>query len=323
MIMIECVRKQFGGIMKRGIALGSILVVGAFAITVGGVQTLPSAAVEATAIEQVRNNLYVITGSDASSRETFSGGNTGVFVTAEGVTIVDTKLPGWGQVLLERIRTVTDKPITTIINTHTHGDHTGSNTFFPAAVEIVAHENTRTNMERMDSFAGENATYLPNRTYADRLTLGAGRDQIDLYYLGAGHTNGDTFIVYTALGVMQTGDMFPWKDAPFLDRANGGSGVEFPRTLSRAIRRIEESSLQPYGAPDLIVPGHIPVTTWAALEEYQRFVSDLLQAVRNALAAGQSASEAAESIDLTDQYPTYESNRMAAAIEAIYEELQP
>ena len=300
--------------MKRAIALGSVLVVGAFSMSVGGVQTLPPDAVEATQIEQVRDNLYVITGSDASNREAFSGGNTGVFVTDRGVTIVDTKLPGWGQIILDRIRTVTDHPVTTIINTHTHGDHTGSNASFPESVEIVAHENTKANMERMDTFAGENAKYLPKRTYADRMTLGTGMDQIDLCYFGAGHTNGDTFIVYPALRVLQTGDMFPWKDAPFLDRSNGGSGVEFPRTLSKMLAGI--------GNIDTVVPGHIPVTTWAALEEYQRFTADLLQAVQNAINVGQSADDAAASIDLSQRYPTYLSTRVEAAVEAIYEELQ-
>ena len=55
-----------------------------------------------------------------------------------------------------------------------------------------------------------------------------------LSYFGAGHTNGDTFIVYPELGVLQTGNMFPWRDAPFLDVRNGGSGIEFPDTLGRA-----------------------------------------------------------------------------------------
>ena len=75
-----------------------------------------------------------------------------------GVVLVDTKLPGWGQPILDRIKTVTDKPITTIINTHTHDDHTGSNDFFGASVETIVHENTRTNMTRMDAFKGAKAT---------------------------------------------------------------------------------------------------------------------------------------------------------------------
>jgi hypothetical protein len=100
------------------------------------------ASLAATKIEKVKDNLYVVTGSSAEDQSKFAGGNTAVFITESGVVVVDTKLPGWGQVVLDRIKTVTNKPITTIINTHSHGDHTGNNEFFGASVEIIAQENT-------------------------------------------------------------------------------------------------------------------------------------------------------------------------------------
>ena len=227
--------------------------------------------------------------------------------------MVDTKLPGWGQVLLDRIRSVTDKPVVTIINTHTHGDHVGSNGFFPDTVNIVAHANTKANMEGMPAFQGANAKYLPKQTFTDRLTLGSGADQVDLYYFGAGHTNGDTFIVYPALGVLQTGDMFPWRDAPFLDVNNGGSGVALPDSLSEAISTIQ--------GVDTVVPGHIPVTTWESFQEFQRFTADLLSAVRTAKGAGQSADQATRAVDLSGRYPDYDSTRVEAAVRVIFDEL--
>ena len=300
--------------MRRATILGALIIVGALSISVSTRQSLEQAALDAAVIEQVRENLYVITGSSPTNREAFSGGNTGVFVTDEGVTIVDTKLAGWGQVILDRVRSVTDKPVTRIINTHTHGDHNGSNAFFPETVDIVAHENTKANMMRMEAFQGENAKYLPQQTYDERLTLGSGDDRIELYYFGRGHTDGDTFIVYPALRVLQTGDMFPWRDAPFLDRNNGGSGVEFPQTLERVLAGIQ--------GVDTIVPGHIPVTTWSSLREYQQFTADLLAAVQRAMAAGQDADQAVTSIDLSARYPDYASNRREAAIRALYDELQ-
>ena len=171
---------------------------------------------------------------------TFSGGNTAVLVTDNGVLLVDTKLPGWGQPILDRIKTVTDKPITTIINTHTHDDHMGSNDFFGASVETIVHENTRTNMTRMDAFKGEKAKFLPKRTYKDKLSLGSGKDQVDLYYLGVGHTNGDTFVVFPALRVMHAGDMFAWKALPYIDTSNGGSVVSHAETLRRVVSTITE-----------------------------------------------------------------------------------
>jgi glyoxylase-like metal-dependent hydrolase (beta-lactamase superfamily II) len=84
----------------------------------------------------------------------------------------------------------------------------------------------------------------------------SGKDRIDLYYFGAGHTNGDTLVVYPALRVLQTGDLFAWKDAPFLDRSNGGSGVELPKTLAKALAGIKNV--------DTVLPGHSPVTTLKA-----------------------------------------------------------
>ena len=224
--------------MTRYLTLGMVAAVGALTAGVAAFQApaaAPSpAALAATKIEKVKDNLYVITGSSPVPRETFSGGNTGVFITDAGVVVVDTKLANWGPTLLERISTVTDKPVVRIINTHTHGDHTGSNEFFGASVETVVHENTKANMARMHAFKGDKAQFLPKRTYNDKLTLGSGKDQIDLYHFGAGHTNGDTFIVYTALRTLQAGDMFPWKDAPFIDRSNGGSGRAWPETLANS-----------------------------------------------------------------------------------------
>ena len=294
--------------------LSAIMTAGVLSVTVNGLPQLNQAAVDATQIEQVKGNLYVITGSTPVNRELFSGGNVGVFVMDQGVAIVDTKLPSWGQVILDRIRSVTDKPVVTIINTHTHGDHVGSNDFFPDTVNIVAHANTKANMEGMDNFQGENARYLPKQTYTDRMTLGSGADQMDLYYFGRGHTDGDTFIVYPALGILQTGDMFPWRDAPFLDTNNGGSGVELPDSLARAVATIE--------GVDTVVPGHIPVTTWESFEEFSHFTGDLLAEVRSAKGSGQSADQAADSIDLSSRYPDYQSTRIEAAVRVIYEELQ-
>ena len=303
--------------MRRAIVLGVLIACGALSMAAAAVQApqaaLSPAALSATKIEKVKDNLYIVTGASVVNRDAFSGGNTAAFITDAGVVIVDTKLAGWGQVILDRIRTVTNKPITTIINTHTHGDHTGSNEFFGTSVETIVQENTKTNMANMDAFKGDKAKFLPKRTYKDRLTIGKGKDQIDLYYFGPGHTNGDTFVVFTALRTMHTGDMFPWKDAPFLDRNNGGSGVEMPRTLDKLLKGVKNV--------DTIIGGHQTVQQWKDLEEFQRFNTDLLAAVQAAVKAGKTVDEATASIDLTKKYKGYVSTRTAAAIQAIYEEL--
>src|SRR6185312_9911442 len=118
--------------------------------------------------------------------------------------------------------------------------------------EFVAHENTKANMARMDEFKGENAAFLPKKTFKDRLSLVAGKSTIDLYYFGAGHTNGDTVIVFPALRTLVMGDLFARKWAPLVDAGNGGSALEYPQTLSKAIAGIRNV--------DRIITGHSTTT---------------------------------------------------------------
>ena len=236
-------------------------------------------------IEKVKDNLYMLTKG---------GGNTAAFITAKGVVVVDTKLAGWGQAILDKIKTVTDKPVTMIINTHTHGDHTGSNEFFGASVEIVVQENTKANMEKMDAFKGDKAQFLPKKTYKDKLSLGSGKDKIDLYYFGPGHTNGDTFVVFPALRVMHAGDMFAGKGTPFIDTRNGGSGVAYRQDAGQGgagIKRV-----------DTVIPGHSPVMTWNDFKEFAAFHKDLFAWAKAQHKAGKTVDEAAAAYKVPEKY---------------------
>ncbi len=274
--------------MKRITVLAALIAIG-FAVAIGR----PVAQGNVAEIEHVKDNLYVIIGG---------GGNTAALVTGEGVVVVDTKNPGWGGAILDKIRTVTDEPVTMIINTHTHGDHVGSNIDFAQPVEVVAHANTRTNMERMAAFqSAEGMQYLPGQTYENRLTLLDGDNQIDLYHFGAGHTSGDSVVVFPALGVAHTGDLFAWKGVPYIDVDNGGSGVQYPKTVLAAADGIQ--------GVDTVIPGHSPVMGWADFREFGEFNRDFLAAVEAGRAAGKSAAETAASLDLPERYANYAMSR--------------
>jgi cyclase len=264
-----------------------------------------------------------------------TGGNTAVFITEQGVVVVDTKSPGYGRGILDQIKTVTAKPVTMIINTHTHGDHTGSNVEFPATVEFVAHENTKANLSRStchpvvncQSFKGENAKFLPKKTFKDRMSLLSGKDRIDLYYFGRGHTNGDTWVVFPALRVMHAGDMFQRKCMPFIDiDGSGGSAVEFSGTLAKAAAGIKNV--------DTVIPGHFNgLFTWNDFTEYTNFYNEFLLMVRAGMKSGKSAAEMAKSYKPSDKYKSYEldphfalgqfnSQWVKTNVQAIYNELK-
>ena len=288
---------------------------GTLSVAVAGYQQPPAAPAgpKVIDIEKLRDNLYVLTSSTPGNAATFSGGNVAVFITDGGVTLVDDKLAGWGQAVLDKVKSVTDKPVTRIINTHTHGDHTGNNGFFGANVEIIAHENTKTNMQKMPAFAGDNAKFLPAKTYQDKLSLGSGKDRVDLYYFGNGHTSGDTFVVFPALRVLHTGDMWAWKDGPLCDRNNGGSCVDMPRTLQKAIAGIKDI--------DTVIPGHSPMATMKDLQQFQQFTADLLSHATNQMKAGKSVDDAFAAFKV-DKYPGYKTERVKGAIQAVYDELK-
>ena len=239
-------------------------------------------------IEKVNDRLYMITGG---------GGNTAAFITDTGVVLVDTKLANWGQAILDKVKSVTNKPITTIINTHTHGDHNGSNEFFGASVEFVAHENTKTNMEKMDAFKGDKSVFIPKKTFKDKLTLGKGADQIDLYYFGRAHTNGDAWVVFPALRAMHSGDAFAGKTTPIIDANNGGSAVEYGKTITKAASSVKNV--------DTIITGHSPRMTMADLKEYGAFNTDFVKWVQGEIKAGKTVDAAAAEYKLPEQYKGY------------------
>lgn len=291
--------------MKRLAVLSGLLLAGAISMAVAKQQ--PQQSQPATLeIQKVKDNLYVITGG---------GGNTAAFITEKGVVVVDTKLPNNGPGILEKIKSVTPKPVIMVINTHTHGDHVGSNSAFTGAVEFVAHENCKASMEKMPAFESEEGKkFLPGKTYKDKLSLLGGADKIDLYYFGRGHTSGDTFVVFPALKVMHAGDLFAAKGTPIMDTKNGGSGVEYPKTLAKAAAGIK--------GVESVITGHSTVMPWNDFKEYGDFIRDLVAAAEQAKKDGKDVDKAAADIKLPEKYKAYGMGRLKDNITAIYSEMK-
>ena len=280
--------------MTRLIVLVTLLATG---ITVAAAFQAPAAMV--VDVEKLKDNLYLMKGG---------GGNSAVFITSTGVTVVDTKLPGWGKPLLDKIKTVTDKPITTVINTHSHFDHVSGNVEFPANVEVITHENTRTFMDQANPvypvqtgpqtniFKQHGGHGMPKRTFKDKMTIGSGADQIDLYHYGRAHTGGDAYVVFRALRVMHAGDTFPRLDLPIMDKNNGGSGVDFPATLRKALTTPDV---------DTVITGHYNAMTPADLRLYSEFVGDFVKFVQDGKKAGKSVDEVVSAWKVPAKYTGY------------------
>ena len=299
--------------MRRLYVLAGLTTVGALGIALAGNGArLTAQQAEARVIEteEVRDNLFVLRGG---------GGNTAAFIGPDGVTLVDTKIPGWGQTLLDSVSALTDLPVTTLINTHSHFDHVGGNPELPADVQIVAHENSAAKMRPVTGFGPQNMTFegergMPTDTFTDRFTLGSGDARIELYYFGRAHTNGDVWVVFPALSVMHGGDAFSGKNLPIMDANNGGSALDFPATLRNVIDALEV---------DTIITGHSTLMTMDDLREYADFTVEFLEAMRAAKAAGQSAEDAAENWTPSARFEGYAvpEARLLANVQTLFGEL--
>jgi cyclase len=249
-------------------------------------------------IEKIKDDLYKIGGA---------GGNTTVFITANGVVLVDTKLANNGEAILKQVQTVTDKPVSMIINTHTHPDHNGSNDYFKAArptVEVVAHENTK---KWVAANPRSNPAMTPDRVFTSTMTLGSGKDRIDLYYFGAGHTNGDAFVVFPALRAMCVGDLMAWNMAPLIDPPTGGSVIALPDTLEKAVKEIKNV--------DVVIEGHGNVNTWQGFRAYTEFNRVLLTTAKAALARGETPDQALTELEKNPKLAVFLKNELLKDLE--------
>src|ERR1700674_5676346 len=301
--------------MKRSIVLGLLIVAGALSLVFAAQQAQAPKVIEVT---KLKDNLFVLKGG---------GGNTAVFIMADGVTVVDAKNPGWGQPILDKIKELTNKPVVRLINTHTHADHVSGNVEFPATIDIVVQENTRANMEKMvapsgfppatsNIFKENNGRGMPKRTFKTKMTIGSGADRIDLFYFGRGHTNGDAWVLFPSLRVMHAGDIFSGKNIPLLDANNGGSGVDIPNSLQKAYDTVKDV--------DVIITGHSTEMTRADLKEYADFNREFLNDVRAAKKAGKTAAEVAGSWKIPDKYKGYAApmpDRLKTNVQIVYDEL--
>jgi cyclase len=309
--------------MTRGMVLSGLMMLGALSASITAYQA-PAQGPKVVEVEKLKDNLFMLKGG---------GGNTAVFVMANGITVVDTKNPGWGQPILDKIKELSPKPVTTIINTHTHGDHVSGNVEFPATVDVVVQENTKANMAKMAAVTGLGAPGAPptpniftqnngrgmaKRTFKDKMTIGSGADRIDLYYFGRGHTNGDAWVVFPALRIMHAGDVFSGKNLPLLDANNGGSGVDIGDTLTKAADTVKDI--------DTIITGHSTVMTPADLREYAQFNKEFLADMRAAKKAGKSVDEVAGSWKMPagkyTGYAAVQPPRLKSNVQVIFDELK-
>ena len=243
----------------------ALVLVGGCALTVYSQTAKPPGPLR---IERVSGNIHMISGE---------GGNVAVAVTDEGVVLVDDMFDRNHTDILAQVRSITDKPIRYVLNTHQHDDHAGGDMKMLPIAEVIAHRNARANLTHLKQPYYEDTPGtpigLPRITFSDQLSVNLGQTEVQARYFGRGHTSGDAVVYFPDVKVIHTGDLFlarspaaaaaASKRPPgvpiYVDYAQGGSFIEWSRTLE-GILTLDF---------DTIIPGHGPVSTRADLVKFK------------------------------------------------------
>src|SRR5580765_207428 len=229
-------------------------------------------------IAQVKPGLHMISGE---------GGNVAVLATDEGVVLVDDMFDRNHADILTQVKSVSDRPLRYVINTHQHDDHAGGDMKMLPIVEVIAHKNVRANLTHIRQPYYEDTPCtpigLPRVTFTDEMSVFLGGRETRAKYFGRGHTSGDAVIYFPDLKTIHTGDLFlggqfgraaarDGRPRPpgvniYVDYAQGGSFLDWTKTLDAALALDF----------DTVVPGHGPLSTKA---DVAKFRSDL-ETMRN------------------------------------------
>jgi cyclase len=241
----------------------------------------PKAGATVEKIRLLKPNLYMITGG---------GANTLIRVTPEGLIVVDTKNPGdenYNRVM-EEIKSVSDLPVKYVLNTHHHPDHVGTNQkFIDAGATVIALEALKTDMAndpRTKDIPGR-----PTQTFAKDYVLKFGGAEVDAHFYGPGHTGDDTMVYFPDLKVVMVSDQMT--DAnPIVDFANGGSAVDWNKSLDGVLKLDF----------DMAIPGRGEPKTRAEVEAFRTKFATLLSRASDAIKAGATKETLAMQVKTDD-----------------------
>lgn len=222
-------------------------------------------------INKVKDDLYEIEGD---------GGNVAVYITDEGVILIDDKFDQDHDQIVAKVKSVTSQPVKYVLSTHHHADHSGGNAKFLPTAQIISTANARKNIVEHKQANAPPGVAPAGIVFTQEASVFLGGKEVRARHFGRGHTNGDAIMYFPALRVLHTGDMMAGK-TPLIDYPGGGSVVEWTKTLDAAMALDF----------DTVIPGHGPVTDKAGLLAYRNNVEKLRNRAAGLIREGKSQEE--------------------------------
>jgi len=239
-------------------------------------------------VNKISDHVYMLVGQ---------GGNIGVSVGDDGVFVIDDQFAPLSSKIIEAIRTVSDKPIKFLANTHWHGDHTGGNANFQKEGAIImAHDNVRKRLKETPNRDGSMnpKEALPVITFSDKMSLHMNGEEVAIFHPDNAHTDGDAILYFTESNVLHTGDTYFKGWYPYIDLGSGGSVDGYIEAVKSSLMLIDDETK--------IIPGHGPVSN---KKEYAAFL-EMMQGLKSIILAeinkGKTEEEVVNDESLTKTY---------------------
>jgi len=222
-------------------------------------------------VEKASGDVYMLSGA---------GGNIGVLATTAGLLLVDDQFQPLAEKIEIAMNSLADHKLKYIVNTHYHGDHTGSNSYFAHKAPIFAHKNVR---ERLSAKDGHDPSALPAVTYEDGLKIHLASEEIQITHLPRGHTDGDSIVYFKKANVLHTGDLFFQGRFPYIDLKSGGTVKGYLANVNYMLENTPDDVV--------IIPGHGELTDKAELKRFSTMLSFSIKRISTALSAGRTEQE--------------------------------
>ncbi|GGW58075.1 MBL fold metallo-hydrolase [Alishewanella tabrizica] len=217
------------------------------------------------------DNIFMLTGS---------GGNMAAVANPEGVLLIDSQYAELADKIRATLTTLSPAPLTTLINTHMHGDHVGGNAALAANANIVAHKNVR---PRLMSNANFDKAGLPKTNIEQTTPLQHGLIELVLEPMPASHTDGDLLVWFPEQNIVHMGDLLFQGRFPFIDTNNGGNVQQYIENTRYVLSRIDDNTK--------VIPGHGELTNKAGLAAELAMLEQTLALVQQMRAQGLSEQQ--------------------------------
>jgi cyclase len=218
------------------------------------------------------------------------GGTIAFVLSKDGMVVVDSQFPDQSKHLIDELKKKSDKPFKLLINTHHHGDHTAGNISFKGIVDhVLAHANSKINQETVaKKNKTEDKQLYPDQTYTGTWCEKIGKEKICLYYYGAAHTNGDSFVHFEKDNIVHCGDLVFNRRHPYVDRGAGANMKSWIEVLNKGLGKFDSKTKYVFGHSG---PGYDIKGTADELKAFRDYLGNVLKYVDGEIKAGKTKEE--------------------------------